>query len=66
MQLEAALDDYTAAGLGVVAISYDTVEILKSFSDRQGGFRYTMLADPESEIIGAFDIRNPNFRNNFV
>jgi len=61
VQLEAALDDYTAAGLGVVAISYDTVEILKSFSDRQGGFRYTMLADPESEIIGAFDIRNPNF-----
>ena len=61
MQLEAALDDYTAAGLGVVAISYDSVEILKSFSDRQGGLRYTMLADPESEIIGRFGLRNPNF-----
>ncbi len=60
MQLEAALDDYTEAGLGVVAISYDSVEILKSFSDRQGGFRFTMLADPESEIIERFGIRNPN------
>jgi hypothetical protein len=61
VQLEAALDDYTEAGLGVVTISYDSVEILKSFSDRQGGFRYTMLADPSSEIIASFDLRNPNF-----
>ena len=60
MQLEASLDDFTAAGLGVVAISYDTVEILKSFSDRMGAFRYSLLADPNSEIIEAFGIRNPN------
>lgn len=60
MQLEAAIDDYTDAGLGVAAISYDSVEILQSFSDRNGGFRYTMLADPESEIIERFGIRNPN------
>ena len=60
MQLEAALDDYTEAGLGVVAISYDTVEILESFSDRNGGFRYTMLSDPDSQINEAFGIRNPN------
>jgi hypothetical protein len=60
VQLEAALDDYTEAGLGVVAISYDSVEILKSFADRNGGIRYTMLADPQSEIIDRFGIRNPN------
>ena len=60
MQLEASVDDYAEAGLGVVAISYDSVEILESFSARNGGFRYTMLSDPESEIIEAFGIRNPN------
>ncbi len=60
MQLEASLDEYTAAGLGVVAISYDTVDILKSFADRMGGFSYSMLADPNSEIIETYGIRNPN------
>ena len=60
MQLEASLDKYTDAGLGVVAISYDTVDILKSFADRMGGFRYSTLADPNSEIIEEYGIRNPN------
>ena len=50
MQLEESIEKYSGAGLGVVAISYDTVEILKSFDDRMGGFSYSMLADPNSEI----------------
>ena len=60
MQLEASLDEFTANGLGVVSISYDSVDILKSFADRMGGFRYSTLADPDSEIIEAYGIRNPN------
>jgi len=60
VQLEASLDEFTENGMGVVTISYDTVEILKSFADRMGGFRYSTLADPDSEIIEAFGIRNPN------
>ncbi len=60
MQLEASIDKYKDAGLGVVAISYDTVEILNSFADRMGGFSYSTLADPNSEIIEAFGIRNSN------
>ena len=60
MQLEESLDKFKENGLGVVTISYDTVEILRSFSDRMGGLRIPMLADPESEIIEAFGIRNPN------
>jgi len=51
VQLEASLDEFTENGMGVVTISYDTVEILKSFADRMGGFRYSTLADPNSEII---------------
>jgi hypothetical protein len=60
VQLEASLDEFTENGLGVVTISYDSVDILKSFADRMGGFRYPTLADPDSEIIEAFGIRNPN------
>ena len=60
MQLEESIEKYSVAGLGVVAISYDTVEILKSFDDRMGGFSYSMLADPNSEIIETLGIRNPN------
>jgi DsbC/DsbD-like thiol-disulfide interchange protein len=43
-----------------VAISYDSVEILQSFSERQGGIRYTMLADSESQIIKDFGLINPD------
>ena len=60
MQLEESLDKFEENGLGVVTISYDTVEILNSFSSRVGGLRFPTLADPDSEIIEAFGIRNPN------
>jgi hypothetical protein len=60
VQLEASLDKFTDAGLGVVAISYDSVDILKSFADRMGGFHFSTLADPNSEIIEKYGIRNPN------
>jgi hypothetical protein len=60
VQLEASLDEITENGLGVVSISYDTVDILESFAGRMGGFRYSMLADPDSEIIEEYGIRNPN------
>jgi len=58
VELEGSFDELTEAGLGVVSISYDSVEILRSFSERHGGIRYAMLSDPESKIIDAFGIRN--------
>ena len=60
MELEQSFDALTEAGLGVVAISYDRVEILRSFADRHGGFHYSMLSDTDSKIIDAFGIRNVN------
>ena len=60
MQLEESLDEFTANGLGVVTISYDSVEILESFSTRVGGLRFPTLADPDSEIIERYGLRNPN------
>ena len=58
MELESSFDQLAAAGLGVMAISYDSVEILQNFSERHGGIRFTLLSDPDAEIINAFGIRN--------
>jgi hypothetical protein len=41
----------------VTAISYDSVELLKTFSDRVD-LGFPLLSDPESRIIGEFDIIN--------
>lgn len=60
MELEQSLDEFSAQGLGVAAISYDTPEILKNFADRMGGFHYPLLADPDSTVIEAFGVLNRN------
>jgi hypothetical protein len=41
----------------VAAISYDSVEILKSFADRRK-IEFPMLADPNSETVRAYDVLN--------
>jgi hypothetical protein len=41
----------------VAAISYDTVEILKSFADRRK-IEFPMLADPDSKTIRAYEVLN--------
>jgi len=41
-------------GLGVAAISYDSIGALKNFADRQH-ITYPLLSDPDSKIIRAFD-----------
>jgi len=46
-------------GLKVASVSYDSVDILKSFGDRVG-ITFPMLADPDSKIISDFGILNEN------
>ncbi len=58
MELERSLEKFRLQGLGVIAISYDSEQVLRHFSDRLGGFRYPLLADPESTIIRDFGIFN--------
>ena len=41
----------------MAAISYDTVEILKSFADRRK-IEFPMLADPDSQTIKAYEVLN--------
>ena len=57
MELQDQLETLEAQGLGVVAISYDSPEILADFAKRRG-ITYPLLADDGSAVINAFGIRN--------
>ena len=57
MELQSNLEKIRAEGLGVAAISYDSVAVLKSFAERRG-ITFPLLSDPESKIIRDFGIFN--------
>jgi hypothetical protein len=57
VELQSNLEKLRAQGLGVVAISYDSVAVLKNFAERRG-ITYPLLSDPESKIIRDFGILN--------
>jgi peroxiredoxin len=52
------LDD---AGIQVVAVSYDSTEILKRFA-KQGKIKFPLLSDKDSEVIKAFGVLNKEGR----
>ena len=52
-------EGFRKRGLNVASLTYDNVDILKTFAARIG-IQYTMLSDPESKVIRAFDILNSN------
>lgn len=57
MELERNLAAVRKQGLGVAAISYDSVAVLKNFADRQH-ITYPLLSDSGSKTIRAFGILN--------
>lgn len=57
MELESQLGGIRKRGLGLAAISYDSVEILKDFATRRQ-IGYPLLSDPGSKIIESFGILN--------
>jgi len=58
VQLQDAKEKFEAQGIKLAAISYDNTDILKDFADRHK-IDYTLLADPESKIIGSYGVLNP-------
>jgi peroxiredoxin len=46
-----------AAGVKVVGISYDSVEVLKNFADKRQ-ITFPLLSDPQSKTIMAYHIKN--------
>ena len=57
MELQSRLEELRARGLGVAAISYDSLEVLADFSHRKG-ITFPLLADDDSAVITAFGILN--------
>lgn len=57
MDLQRAKARFEEQGLKLASVSYDTVEILKSFADRRQ-IEFPMLADPDSQIIRAYRVLN--------
>jgi hypothetical protein len=57
VELESQVEGLAKRGLGVAALSYDTVAILKEFATRRR-ISFPLLSDPESKVIRAFGIQN--------
>lgn len=57
VELQASQEKLRAAGLQVVAVSYDSVEVLQRFAARRD-ITFPLLSDPDSKLIEAFGIRN--------
>ena len=57
MELQHRYDDIKKQGLGLVAISYDSVETLKKFADSRG-ITYPLVSDPGSAIIKQYGLFN--------
>jgi peroxiredoxin len=57
IQLQAAMERFEKQGIKLAGISYDSVEILKYFSDRKK-IDFPLLSDPDSKIIRMYQVLN--------
>ena len=57
MQLQSAKQRFEKHGIKIAAISYDSPAILKDFAERHK-IEFPLLADPDSKIIGSFNVLN--------
>ena len=57
MELESQISTFKKRGLGVAAISYDSIAVLKDFATRKK-ITYPLLSDPDSKIIRSFGLMN--------
>lgn len=63
MELQSNLPSIQKQGLGVVAISYDSAEILKTFGARKA-ITYPLLSDTDSKTIRAYGLLNTSVAAN--
>ena len=65
MELNQNRSEFAKLGLGVAALSYDSVAVLHNFAERKG-IAYPLLSDPDSAIIRRVGIFNDTVpRGNF-
>ena len=57
--MERKRDSFEEDGINIAALSFDSTEALQHFAKRKG-IGFSLLSDPESKVIRAFDILNEN------
>jgi len=57
VELEHSREQFEKLGIGLAAISYDSVAVLHNFAERRG-IHFTMLSDPDSKIIRSVGLLN--------
>ena len=57
MELQGRYDDIKKQGLGLVAVSYDSVDTIKKFADSRG-IAFPIVSDPGSTIIKRYGLLN--------
>jgi hypothetical protein len=63
VELQQNLEKLHKRGLGVAAVSYDSVAVLKDFSGRKG-ITYPLLSDTDSKAIRAYGLLNESVAKN--
>jgi peroxiredoxin len=58
IQLQAAKERFARQGIKLAGISYDSVQILKYFSERRR-IDFPLLSDPDSKMIRMYQVLNP-------
>ncbi len=57
--LNRQVEGFRKKGMNVASLTYDSTDVLKTFAARIG-ITFTMLSDPDSKVIRAFEILNTN------
>ena len=63
VELEHSREQYEKLGIGLAAISYDSVAVLHNFAERRG-IHFTLLSDPDSKIIRSVGLLNETLPHN--
>ena len=57
MELERNKPEFDKLGLGIAAVSYDSVAVLHSFAERRG-IHFPLLSDSDSKLIRDLNLLN--------
>lgn len=60
IELNNGLTDMEKRGYHLVGLSYDTPDVLQTFSAKRG-LTYTLLSDSTSEVIDRYGLRDPQY-----
>ena len=61
IDMNSGIAEIEKRGYRVAALSYDSPQVLKAFTDKRQ-IAYTFLSDPKSEVIDLYKLRDPQYQ----